>query len=718
MNNFRLIFVQLFVLFSLLASAQDDKNESPYFHVNGESGKVKFPLLSTDVEAKINGPIADVTLTQEYKNKGEQPIEAMYVFPSSTRSAVYDMEMHIGDRVIKAEVQEKQKARITYEKAKEEGKRASLLEQHKPNVFQMNVANIMPGEVVKVVMKYTEFIIPEDQQYSFHFPTVVGPRYTGESPAAFAAQPYSKAGKKPQYTFDINVIVETSVPIAAIRCPSHKTVSNVLGRGLKVELDDDGYGGNKDFILKYSLSGNTIEAGVQTYKVNGEQFFLCQVEPPALEAKPTIAPREYIFIMDVSGSMNGYPLDVSKQLMKRLFSNLRPTDKFNIMFFAGSAFALSPQSLDATKENVSNALSTVNGRNGGGGTNMLGAIKTAMASPKEDGFSRSFVIITDGYVSVEEKAFDYVHQHLDKANFFAFGIGNSVNRHLIEGLAHVGRARPFIVTNQSDAQHEAERLRKYIQYPVLTDISITGSGVELYDMAPDHIPDLMAGRPIYFFGKYKGDQNGMLEIKGENGATPFFERLELVSPSDDNKSLAQLWARETIKNLDDYNSLKSDQKRINKVTELGLKYNLLTKYTSFVAVDHEVVNEGGVPKAVKQLLPMVEKISNLAIGFEMKIEDLAMESSDKKAVLDITVVTKNMETKEVAELLLEAIINEKLESFDTTDRTIKIKTNTSGELVSEIAEIDVKLVDLLIMSLRKFGLSIEDLEFDIQIEKK
>jgi len=643
------------LLFSLLASAQDDKNESPYFHVNGESGKVKFPLLSTDVEAKINGPIADVTLTQEYKNKGEQPIEAMYVFPSSTRSAVYDMEMHIGDRVIKAEVQEKQKARITYEKAKEEGKRASLLEQHKPNVFQMNVANIMPGEVVKVVMKYTEFIIPEDQQYSFHFPTVVGPRYTGESPAAFAAQPYSKAGKKPQYTFDINVIVETSVPIAAIRCPSHKTVSNVLGRGLKVELDD---------------------------------------------------------------GMNGYPLDVSKQLMKRLFSNLRPTDKFNIMFFAGSAFALSPQSLDATKENVSNALSTVNGRNGGGGTNMLGAIKTAMASPKEDGFSRSFVIITDGYVSVEEKAFDYVHQHLDKANFFAFGIGNSVNRHLIEGLAHVGRARPFIVTNQSDAQHEAERLRKYIQYPVLTDISITGSGVELYDMAPDHIPDLMAGRPIYFFGKYKGDQNGMLEIKGENGATPFFERLELVSPSDDNKSLAQLWARETIKNLDDYNSLKSDQKRINKVTELGLKYNLLTKYTSFVAVDHEVVNEGGVPKAVKQLLPMVEKISNLAIGFEMKIEDLAMESSDKKAVLDITVVTKNMETKEVAELLLEAIINEKLESFDTTDRTIKIKTNTSGELVSEIAEIDVKLVDLLIMSLRKFGLSIEDLEFDIQIEKK
>ena len=253
MTTFKLFFTQIFIFFSLLSIAQDDKNESPYFQIIGGNDKMEFPLLSTNVEVKINGPIADVTLRQEYKNESDVAIEAIYIFPASSRSAVYEMEMHIGNRVVKAEVQEKRKTRITYEKAKAEGKRASLLEQHKPNVFQMNVANIMPGEIVKVVMKYTEFIIPEDQHYSFHFPTVVGPRYTRESPAAFEAQPYSKAGEKPMYTFDINVAIETSVPIAAIRCPSHKTISNVLGSGLKVELDDDGYGGNKDFILELSL---------------------------------------------------------------------------------------------------------------------------------------------------------------------------------------------------------------------------------------------------------------------------------------------------------------------------------------------------------------------------------------------------------------------------------------------------------------------------------
>lgn len=232
MKYSNLLFLALATLLHFPLAAQSDLNESPYFQIENQKDALNFPLKSTEVESTILGPIADVTVRQSYVNKGDTPIEAIYVFPSSTRSAVYAMEMHIGSRVIKAEIKEKQKARITYEKAKEEGKRASLLEQHKPNVFQMNVANIMPGEEVKVVMRYTEFLIAEDQKYTFHFPTVVGPRYTGEQKSKWAALPYSKKGKDPKYTFSMTVNVQTSVPVAFIKSPSHQIVSGVQGSGL------------------------------------------------------------------------------------------------------------------------------------------------------------------------------------------------------------------------------------------------------------------------------------------------------------------------------------------------------------------------------------------------------------------------------------------------------------------------------------------------------
>jgi len=714
MNSQKVIFSTILFFVSILCNAQDDKNESPYFYVKDENSKNGFPLLSTEVDVSITGQIADVTLIQQYQNNGNAPIEATYVFPASTRSAVYDMEMHVGDRVIKAEVQEKQQARITYEKAKEEGKRTSLLEQHRPNVFQMNVANIAPGETIKVVMKYTEFLIPEDQQYIFHFPTVVGPRYTGEGDAKWANQPYSKSGQAPIYAFDINVKVNTSIPIAAIRCPSHKTSSNPTGNGIQIKLDDIG-GGNGDFVLEYRLSDSKIETGIQTYSVNDENFFLCQIEPPALSSDPDITPREYIFIMDVSGSMKGYPLQVSKQLMNNLFANLRPSDKFNILFFAGSSFALNAHSLNATKSNVKSALSKVDSNSGGGGTNMLSAIKKAMSSPKEDGFSRSFVIITDGYVSVEEEAFDYVHQHLEDANFFAFGIGSSVNRHLIEGLAHVGRARPFIVADQSNAQHQANRLRKYIEHPVLTDIKISGLGVELYDIAPGHIPDLMAGRPIYFFGKYKNDSNSSIEISGQNGCTPFYKNLKLPHPQNSNKALAQLWARETIKHLDDYNSLRSDQKRVDEITKLGLDYNLLTKYTSFVAVDHEIANTTNAVKTVKQVLPMPQGVSNSAIGFEMEIDDITDDYKFSSRSLEITIETSNRNLKDIGELLLETIVNEKVATFSHSERSIAIRTNEYGKLKSDVKGLDVEVVSQLLEALHKYGIDVRQIKFTIHI---
>ncbi|MDX1478667.1 MAG: VIT domain-containing protein [Saprospiraceae bacterium] len=642
------------LLTSLLYSQH---SQSPYFHIQSEAGPGSLPLVSNEAKVIINGPIADVRISQTYRNDGPEPIEAMYIFPASTRAAVYHMEMRIGERTITAEIMEKHAARATYETAREEGKRAGLLEQHRPNVFQMQVANILSGDQVEVVLRYTEFIIPQDQVYTFVYPTVVGPRYTGqmeEQPqAAFAAMPYTPEGQLPAYQFGLEVDLRMPVPVASIACTSHLTqVARHSDQDLSVRLDPTEHqGGNRDFILNYRLSGDEIISGVMTYSDGDEHYFLCQVEPPRLEASPTIVPREYIFILDVSGSMSGFPLDVSKRLMRNLLSDIRPTDKFNILCFAGSAFVLHAQPVFATRQNISMALQRLSNVHGGGSTELLPALRHALSIPRSPGFSRAFVIATDGYVIVEEEAFKVVHQKLNEASFYAFGIGSGVNRHLIEGLAHVGRGEPFIVTGLEEAHDVADRLQEYIAHPVMTDISVAGHHIDLDGVIPAQIPDLTAARPIYCFGKYTPHQDAALTVSGNISGKAFKQIFRLPEPSNDHAALPYLWARETIRFLDDFNVVNTTQARIDEITRLGLQYNLLTQYTSFVAVDHEPVTDGA-PQQVRQPLPLPQGVSNLAVGFELELDILDTGAT----TLSVDVQCAQKDVRAIVEVVLEEIM--------------------------------------------------------------
>ena len=670
MNNpIQLLFTLTLLCIATLLFGQYVASESPYFHITSESAEESFPLLSTKAVVGISGPIANVKITQVYQNNGTIPIEATYVFPSSTRAAVHHMQMTIGDRVIVAEIKEKKEARKVYEEAKESGKHASLLEQHRPNVFQMNVANILPGEAIVVEMRYTEFMIPEDQQYTFVYPSVVGPRYTGhpnpEQGQAFANQPHTKKYIGAMYDYDIDVKLDMSIPVIDVKSISHKTHIDYWPNNItSVDLDTrDETRGTKDFVLKYSLAGEKIATGIQTFKMGDENFFLCQMEAPSMDWNPEISPREYIFIIDVSGSMRGYPLDVSKELMKNLLGGMRSIDKFNVMFFAGSAFALSDQSIVANRQNVKMAFDEMEKHQGGGGTQLLPAMKRAMSYPKLDGYSRSFVVVTDGYVTVEDEAFQLIHESLDEANFFAFGIGTSVNRHLIEGMAHVGRGEPFIVLEKKYARLEALRLQKYITNPILTDIEIVGNDVTLYDLIPETAPDLMAARPVYYFGKYKNaGRNATLSIKGMRGNQSFSKSIAMYEGKS-SESLPYLWAREKIRLNEDFNINRTDVKRVKEITALGLKYNLLTKYTSFVAVDNDpVIAADTKTQTVKQPLPMPQGVSNSAIGFEMEIGDIVNDNGTP-TLIDVNVNCTDLITKQVIESIL-AVEMKKMTSED------------------------------------------------------
>jgi len=455
------------------ANDPGDKTLSPYFFVKSEGRETdQLPLKATLAEVNIAGVIADVTVKQLYVNSGKNVIEAVYIFPASTRAAVYSMKMRVGDRLITAHIQEKQKARQDYEQAKNEGKNASLLEQQRPNVFQMNVANIMPGDSVSIEMCYTELLIPEEGVYEFVYPTVVGPRYSNKPEATASADdkwvsnPYTHSGEKPAYTFNIGVNLSAGMPIKDIRCPSHEMTinyENPANATLKLR-NTEVFEGNRDVIIQYRLADNKIESGLLLYKGEneGENFFLAMVQPPPKPSVDQIPPREYVFIMDVSGSMNGYPIETSKKLLKNLIKNIRTTDKFNVLLFAGCANMFMPQSVYATSENLQKALKMIDEQQGSGGTELITALKKALTVEKQPGFSRTFVIATDGYVDVEKESFELIRDNLNKGNFFAFGIGTAVNRFLIEGIAHAGMGESFVVSDPQECDAKAEKFRSYI----------------------------------------------------------------------------------------------------------------------------------------------------------------------------------------------------------------------------------------------------------------
>ncbi len=603
-----------------------DQTLSPYFFVKSDDPSVdQMPLLSTSADVTIAGVIADVTVYQVYKNSGKSAIEALYVFPASTRAAVYAMKMTIGTRTIEAKIKERQAAREAYEQAKSEGKTASLLEQERPNVFQMNVANIMPGDSIVVEMKYTELLVPNEAIYEFVYPTVVGPRYSNQkksdkSPDKWVENPYLKEGEQSQTTFNINLDISSGVPIQEIACLSHKTAINYDGKkDATISLDQsEKYGGNRDFIVRYRLVGNQIESGLMLYEGEDENFFLAMIQPPNRITSSMIPNREYLYVIDISGSMHGEPLNVSKSMMKSLLTRLKPTETFNILMFSGGSKVFSPKPMAATKENIQKGLDFVTSARGGGGTQLVKALKRAMALPKAEKGSRSIVVITDGYVSFEKETFETIRKNLNEANLFSVGIGSSVNRYLIEGMARAGSGEPLIITlrEKKNIPQKAEKFRELIEFPVLTQIKTEYKNFEVYDVEPLSPPDVFANRPILLFGKWKGKPKGELRLSGITGEETFRKRLKVSNfkPEKKNAALRYLWARHKIAMLNDFNKVLHTEEHKDEITKLGLRYNLLTNYTSFVAIDSEVRRTSDTSVTVKQPLPLPEGVSNYAVG--------------------------------------------------------------------------------------------------------
>jgi Ca-activated chloride channel homolog len=602
-----------------------EKTLAPFFVIEHGDPKVdQLPLQSTRVDVSITDVVAEVTVTQVYENRGQRPINTKYVFPASNRAAVHGLTMAIRDQVIEAKIQERQQAQKTFEKAKAAGKTATLLEEQRPNVFTMSLANVMPGDRIEVTLKYNELIVPTEGRYDFVFPTVVGPRYSNLSEASapetsqFVATPYLKAGSTVPSTLSISGTIAAGIPLASVKSGTHAVTSqadnpNLTHFALEAK---EARGGNRDFVLSYRLAGDAIQSGLTLFDAGAEKFFLLQVQPPERVADADLPPREYVFIVDVSGSMIGFPLDTTKKLLSDLVGSLRPTDTFNVLLFAGGSRVLSPRSLPATKENVARAIAAIKEENGGGGTELLPALNRALALESSAGRSRSFVLVTDGYVEADKAAMDFVRQHLGDANAFAFGIGSGVNRYLIEGIAKAGYGEPFVVSSEAEAPDAARRFREYVRSPVLTDVRVAYEGMDVYDVEPRAIPDVLASRPVVVLGKYRGAPRGTITLAGVGGKAPYTQRFDVArsAPRPEHRALEYLWARSRIASVSDFGFGELSPAAKTEVLSLGLRYSLLTQLTSFVAVSHTVRNLNGKATDVNQPVPLPQGVSNTAVG--------------------------------------------------------------------------------------------------------
>jgi Ca-activated chloride channel family protein len=580
------------------------------FKTNEAGRYIPAPILKTDVHIAVTGIIARTTLRQEFMNPSREKddwAEGIYVFPLPETGAVDHLRMTIGERIIEGQIKERAEAKKVYEQAKHEGKRASLVEQERPNIFTTSVANIAPGDKITVEIEYQETVRYDQGRFSIRFPMVVGPRYIPGTPVVIEDQPPGLG-----WSLDTDRVPDASRITPPVQHPTHGLINPVslaidLAPGFplaKVEsayhpilaiaepdgrrhitLRADNVPANRDFQLTWQPAmGHSPTVTVYTEQGGEDRYaFLMAMPPVWAEQQFVPVARETIFVIDTSGSMAGTSIEQAKAALLLALNRLTAQDRFNVIQFNSVTHVLFSQPQPVRTDALRKAVHYVDHLKANGGTEILPALKMALKGAAPSSHLRQVIFLTDGQVGNEDELFEVIRAQLGTSRLFTIGIGSAPNSHFMRKAAEFGRGTFTHIGSTSEVKEQMDAIFRKLERPVLTDIHMEGldEGVEMF---PPLIPDLYDGEPVVVIMKRRSLPEA-ITIRGLIGSTPWKTELA-VKDREPREGLSVYWARQKIASLMDQHRYGQDESALrHAVLDVALAHHLVSKYTSLVAVD-------------------------------------------------------------------------------------------------------------------------------------
>ncbi|MEX2215786.1 MAG: VIT domain-containing protein [Phycisphaeraceae bacterium] len=608
---------------------------------DGAKRYIPVPLKHTDVKAAVTAYIATVDVTQQFQNPFDSKIEAVYVFPLPENAAVNEFVMTIGERKIRGLIKEREEAEKIYYEARRQGFNAALLTQERPNIFTQRVANIEPGKAIDIHIRYFHTLAYADGWYQWHFPMVVGPRYNPADTSAAgtgigavgrgqAGGPgtsgqrteieYLKPAERSGHDIAIDLSLDSGVKIEELVSHSHQIKHTPLEGGqIKITLDEQDRIPNKDFVVQWRVAGKEIKSNLLVHTdARGGYFTLLLYPPHELTYLPR-QPMEMVFVLDCSGSMSGYPIEKSKDAIRHALKTMNGEDTFQVINFSNSARQLGNAPLAVNDRNVQKALAYVDSLKGEGGTEMITGIKAALDFPQSEGRQRVVAFLTDGYIGNENDILEAMSKRMNSARVFSFGIGSSVNRHLIESMARVGKGAVAYVGPNDDGAEIMDHFFNRISHPALMDIDLDFGSMQVADVFPKRIPDLFVGRPVLMVGRFTGPVPSTIRVRGMAGQEQIAMdvAVQTVNPAPSAVvagngigGIPSVWARMQIQDLADHMAVnRNAQGELSgEVKRIALEYSLMSDYTAFIAVDSSRRTEGGSGTTVNVPVPVPQGV--------------------------------------------------------------------------------------------------------------
>lgn len=605
------------------------------------SPRDRLILKETRVEADVSGVVARVRVSQVFQNPYADRLETLYVFPLPENSAVDRYSFQVGERLIVGEVKRREEARRAYEQARDEGRKAALLEQERANVFTQSVANIPPNAEVTVHIEYVQPLGIEGENYVFRFPMVVGPRYIPGTPAerpnigrgwardtdrvpdASKITPeYLAPGMRNGNDVFIHVNLDAGMPIQDIVPVTHELlVEQTDETKAQISLKNQSTIADKDFLLEYRLaSEDSVLASLTHRESEQSDGYLMLVLQPKWNVEPEeYASREVILLLDTSGSMTGPAISQLRIFAEAVLDNLNGQDTFRIIAFNDTPRPFRHAPVPATSDYVDAAKQFVRRLSAGGGTELLSALELALNSPRgEDARPRYLFLMTDALVGDDNSILQYLQRSdFADARVFPIAFGAAPNHYLLSRTAEIARGFAMQVTNQDNAPAIAKRFNEKTSKPYMTDIQLDWDGLTVRDLVPSRIPDLYAGQPLILMGRYDTPGSAMLKLRGNvaGQAVQLDLKLELPQQAADHDAIGTLWARQRISHIWNRNLGRETEEGREEITRLGLTHNLVTQYTSFIAVEKEIPDtaEGNLrSETIPSMLP--EGMTESAVG--------------------------------------------------------------------------------------------------------